>query len=193
MGVPLALFAMVALLYTAWQRRDLTQALVFGLYALTMLGTYLSSTIYHALPHHLIKRRNRFHLFDHISIYLFIAGTYTPVALYSLPPLWSAWILSGVWLLAIAGTLFKLRYLGRYPKVSLVFYLLMGWLVVVAIKPLLETAPTGLLYWILAGGVAYSIGTVFFSWRSLPYGHAVWHLFVLAGSFCHFMGIYLYL
>lgn len=192
-GIPFALTAIILLVGNALERDSTLYFVAVLLYGLTMLFTYLSSTLYHSTAKASVQRRNLYHLLDHTAIYLFIAGTYTPIALFVLPGAWSWGIFIGIWTLALVGTFFKVYYLGRFKKLSLVFYLLMGWMIVLAIQPLLANASDSLLTWILAGGVAYSVGTIFFSLRRLPFSHSVWHLFVLAGSVCHFIGIYLYL
>lgn len=193
LGIPMALTALV-LLWMEGLARDSTLYLVAGsIYGLSMLGTYTTSTLYHSFYRSGEKLRHRLHLADHSAIYIFIAGTYTPVALFVLPPQWGYPILAAVWLLALTGMVYKLFFLGRHQKLSLIIYLLMGWLIIIALKPLLEIASNSFLIWMLAGGLSYSVGTVFFSLRKMPFAHALWHLFVLGGSICHFVGIYLYL
>ncbi len=191
-GIPIAIAGLVLLILNALDRGSATYWAAALIYGLTMIWTYTTSTIYHAF--HKVKPgiRHYLHLMDHTAIYLFIAGTYTPIALFVLPGWWSTVILASVWSLALAGLVYKLFFLNRFKKLSLAIYLMMGWLIIVAIKPLFETAPTGLLIWIFAGGAAYTLGTVFFSLRKVKYAHSIWHLLVLAGSICHFVGIYLY-
>jgi len=192
LGIPLAVIALIALAIQASQRPEPYAWLVL-VYALTMLWTYLTSTVYHATYRAAVPVRNMFHLLDHTAIYLFIAGTYTPVAWYGLPPGWREGILISVWSIAAAGLLSKFFMMGRLPKLSLALYISMGCLIVVAASPLWNYAPRAMIYWLLAGGLCYLIGTVFYSLRQMPYHHAIWHLLVLAGSFCHFWGIYRYL
>ncbi|MDR9373673.1 MAG: hemolysin III family protein [Schleiferiaceae bacterium] len=192
-GVPLALVGLVALLSREPVGDHPAYLWAFLIYGLSMTWTYLTSTLYHAFWRARDRVRRLLHLLDHTAIYLYIAGTYTPIALLVLPSPWRWIILSAVWTIALIGVFFKLRYLGRFPKLSLALYLAMGWLIVIALKPLLAHAETGLLWWMLAGGISYSLGTIFFSWRRLPYSHGLWHLFVLGGSFCHFWGIFVYI
>lgn len=192
-GIPLALLGLAALLFRPEVARSPTYLWAFLIYGLSMSWTYLTSTLYHAFSAARDRALRLLHLLDHTAIYLYIAGTYTPIALLVLPAPWGWIILSTVWGIAILGVFFKVRYLGRFPKLSLILYLAMGWLIIIALKPLLTHAQPGLLWWMLAGGISYSLGTIFFSWRRLPYSHGLWHLFVLGGSFCHFWGIYVYI
>lgn len=191
-GIPIAIAGLVLLILNALDRGSATYWAAALIYGITMIWTYTTSTIYHAF--HRVKPdiRHYLHLMDHTAIYLFIAGTYTPIALFVLTGWWSTVILASVWSLALAGLVYKLFFLGRFKKLSLAIYLMMGWLIIIAIKPLFETASTELLIWIFAGGAAYTLGTVFFSLRKVKYAHSIWHLLVLTGSICHFVGIYLY-
>lgn len=192
-GIPFALAAIFLLVAKASDRGETAYWVAALLYGLSMLWTYVSSTVYHSMHKAEESFRHYLHLLDHTAIYLFIAGTYTPIALFVLPGMWSTIILTSVWTLAIIGVVYKLFFLGKYKKLSLAIYLLMGWLIVFAIKPLFETAPEGLIFWIFAGGACYTLGTVFFSLRKMRFSHSVWHLLVLGGSICHFLGIYLYI
>jgi len=155
-------------------------AIVFGA---TLILLYAASTLYHAVPHPELKRRLR--IVDHASIYLLIAGTYTPFAIAGLRGGWG-WLLFGViWGLAAAGIVFKLLSTGRYRRISTAIYLAMGWLVVIAAGPLIEALPGATLLWLLLGGLAYTGGVYFYINRRIPYGHAIWHLCVMAGSTAH--------
>jgi hemolysin III len=128
-------------------------------------------------------------IFDHSAIYLLIAGTYTPFTLVSMRgPM--GWRMFGVvWGLALLGIAFKTVFIGRYEKLATAAYVLMGWLVVFAFKEMLEALPPGGVIWLMAGGVVYTLGVLFYAWQKLPYNHAIWHLFVLGGSICHFFAI----
>lgn len=191
-GIPIAIAGLVLLIINAVDRESLTYWVAALVYGLSMLWTYITSTVYHSFHRAGPATRHTLHLMDHTAIYLFIAGTYTPIALFMLPGWWGTLILVSVWTLALGGMLYKIFFLGRFQKLSLAIYLLMGWLIIFAFKPLYDSAPTGLIIWILAGGAAYTLGTVFFSLRQIKYAHSIWHLLVLAGSICHFIGIYLY-
>ncbi|QXE02943.1 hemolysin III family protein [Terribacillus sp. DMT04] len=157
------------------------------IFGTTMLLMYLSSTIVHALPEG--KTKDIFQIIDHAAIYLFIAGTYTPILLISLrDPL--GWTVFGiVWGIAIAGTIFKIFFVKKFLIMSTILYLLMGWMIMFIWKPLLEVLPQQSLQYLLIGGLLYTIGAVFYVWRKIPYHHAVWHMFVLAGSAFHFFAI----
>ena len=192
-GIPVAIAGIVLLVLNAIDRGTTSYWVAALVYGLSVLWTYVASTIYHVSHRADDQTRYVLHLLDHTSIYFFIAGTYTPIALFALPGWWSSVILISVWSLAIIGLVYKLFFLGRFKKLSLAIYLLMGWLIIFAFRPLYESAPKELIIWILAGGAAYTLGTVFFSLRKLKYAHSVWHLLVLAGSICHFVGIYLYI
>jgi hemolysin III len=162
-----------------------------SLFALTIVLMYLASTLYHALPAGKAKRV--FKVLDHSSIYLLIAGTYAPFTLGVLRGGWG-WSLFGVvWSLAIAGVALKASGQASNPILSTGVYLLMGWVVVIAVDPLFTRVPTAGLLWLLAGGVCYTGGVVFFATDSqLRYGHLAWHLFVLAGTVCHYFAVLWY-
>jgi hemolysin III len=162
----------------------MTGAVVFGA---TLVLLYATSTIYHALPISTGKRL--FQALDHSAIYLLIAGTYTPFALGPLRGHWGWSLLAVIWAMAVIGVASKLTIGFRIPRASTVVYLVMGWLIVVAIKPVVQNIPVAGLLWIGAGGVAYTGGVVFYSMKRVPYAHMVWHLFVAAGSVCHFIAV----
>jgi len=127
-------------------------------------------------------------VFDHCAIYGLIAGSYTPFALVGLRDRGGAWLLAAVWTLALVGVVFKWFYTGRFKLVSTLLYLAMGWLSLVVIKPMLEVLPVSTLLWLLAGGLAYTAGTVFYLSKR-QFAHAAWHFFVLAGSACHYVAV----
>jgi hemolysin III len=158
-----------------------------AIFGATLLLLYTASTLYHAVRSP--ARKQRLRVFDHCAIYALIAGTYTPFTLVGLRGPWG-WSLFGVlWGLAFAGIGFKLFFTGRYERLSTVIYIAMGWMGLVAAVPLSQRLPFDVLVWLVAGGVAYTAGTIFFSSRRIPYTHAIWHLFVLAGSLCHGVAI----
>ena len=160
---------------------------VFGV---SLVLLYVSSTIYHSLARNRAKRVLR--IIDHSAIYVLIAGTYTPFTLGVLRGTWG-WTLFGVvWSLAVLGVVLTASLGVRFPRLSTFVYIGMGWLIVIAIKPLMTHVPPAGLAWLVAGGLAYTGGTVFYGWRRLPYQHTVWHLFVLTGSVCLFIAVLRY-
>lgn len=162
-----------------------------SIFVASLILLYLSSTLYHALPGG--RAKNVFRVIEHAAIYVLIAGTYTPFTLGVLRGPWGWTLLGVVWGLALVGVLLKALDRVTHPIVSTALYLLMGWLIVVAIEPLSSRMPDAGLAWLVAGGVAYTIGVAFFATdHRLRYGHFVWHLFVVAGSVCHGVAIYRY-
>jgi hemolysin III len=161
-----------------------------SIYAATLFLIYLCSTLYHSLVR--TRARHVFHVLDHSAIYLLIAGTYTPFMLVSMRGAAGWTLLAVVWTLAIAGVVFKSLALGRFPAASATVYLLMGWCVVFAIRPLLHAISWHGMMWLAAGGVAYTLGVVFFANDRLHFFHALWHVFVLAGSTAHYFAVLLY-
>ncbi|MGQ0801379.1 MAG: PAQR family membrane homeostasis protein TrhA [Pseudomarimonas sp.] len=176
------LITLSALFGDGWQ---LAGAIVYGV---TLLLLYLASTLYHAIPHTTAKARLK--VFDHCAIFLLIAGTYTPFALVGLRGPWGWSLLGIVWGLAIIGCVFKLFFTGRFKGLSTLIYIGMGWIALVAIEPSLRLLSTWTLSWVLAGGIAYTLGTLFYMSRRLTYAHAIWHGFVILGSVCHFVAVY---
>ena len=161
-----------------------------SIYGLTLIVLYTASTLYHAITIPDIKRVLQ--KLDHAAIFLLIAGTYTPFTLVNLRGGWG-WALFGVvWSIAIAGMIMELLVKRRYKRISLGLYLGLGWIVIIAIVPLLANVETGGLILLLAGGLFYSLGVIFYVWKTLVYHHAIWHLFVLAGSACHFFAVFHY-
>ncbi len=166
----------------------ITSSAIFGA---TLIILYGASTLYHAITHTKIKKI--FQQFDHASIYFLIAGTYTPVTLISLGGVWGWTIFSIVWGAAFFGIVLKFAYPGRFEKLSLVLYLLMGWMIVIAMQPLMAHMQSGGLWFLLAGGLSYTAGIIFYLWETLPYNHAIWHLFVLGGSILHYLMVLIYI
>lgn len=164
-----------------WQ---LTSSIVF---AISLLLLYIASTLYHAIRHPVAKGRLK--VFDHCAIYVLIAGTYTPFTLIGLRGTWGWSLFATIWALALAGVAFKLFFTGRFKRLSTMIYLAMGWLVIVAIKPLWGALDAWTLGWLFAGGVFYTLGTVFYHRPTLRYSHAIWHLFVIAGSVSHYIAV----
>ncbi len=187
-GALLSIVALVILIIVAEKYGDIWHLVSFSIYGITLVLLYLSSTLYHSFSGARIK--NLFARFDHISIFLLIAGTYTPILLTSIRGVWG-WTLFGIiWFLALTGAIIRSIYLHRFRKLMVAVYLLMGWMFVLAGKQIYLSLPPVSLNYLILGGLAYSLGVVFYLWRKLPYSHGIWHLFVLAGSMLHFFAIY---
>lgn len=179
-----ALSILVVLAARSGDARNVVGAAVFGT---TLILLYLASTLYHAARHP--RLRARFKVLDHSAIYLLIAGTYTPFTIGVLRGAWG-WSLFGVvWGLAVLGVTFKLFFTGRFRLLSTLIYLAMGWMGVIAAGPLMRALPSAALFWLVAGGIAYTAGTPFYQLDRFRYSHAVWHAFVLAGSVCHAVSV----
>ncbi|HZT57034.1 MAG TPA: hemolysin III family protein [Pyrinomonadaceae bacterium] len=190
-GLVLSVAGLVALVLLAWFYGDGWDVLLSGgVYGASLVTLYLASTLYHGARS--MRAKNFLQVVDHCCIYLLIAGTYTPFTLVMLRGGWG-WTLFGlVWGIAVAGILFRLVFGNRYRPVAVASYVLMGWLCVIAAKPILTHAPLGAILWIVAGGLAYTSGVFFFASERIPHSHAIWHLFVLGGSVCHYIAVVLY-
>jgi len=190
-GAMLSVAGLVILLIIAGTKGDIWRIISFSIYGTTLILLYLSSSIYHGLSN--VRIKNIFQILDHSAIYLLIAGSYTPLTLISLRGPWG-WTLFGlVWGIALIGILMKAFFFNKTQVISMILYIIMGWLIVIAIKPLIETIPRGMLLWIIVGGISYSVGIIFYLVQKIPYHHTIWHLFVLGGSITHFLGILFYL
>lgn len=186
-GTLLSIAALVLLVIFAVKKGDVWHIVSFSIFGSTLILLYLSSTLYHSFTKERVK--NLFARFDHAAIFLLIAGTYTPFLLTALRGTFG-WILFGIiWAVALAGVVIRSIYLTRFRKLMVALYLAMGWMFVVAIGPLLRNLSTTSLIFLFLGGIFYSIGVVFYTWRNLKYGHGIWHLFVLAGSIMHFFAV----
>lgn len=180
-----AVFAIIALVVmVAAAGNDPYKVVSAAIFGATLVMLYTSSTLYHGFSHP--RLRSFFQILDHACIYLLIAGTYTPITLVALRGPWGWSLLGAVWTLAIAGVVLKsVMRDNREAWWSTALYIVMGWLIVIAIKPLLEALPMAGFAWLVAGGLCYTLGVVFFAWKRLPFSHTIWHLFVVAGSVCH--------
>lgn len=189
-GALLSAAALVLLVVFASLDGSAWHVVSFTIYGVTMLILYTCSTLVHSFPEGKVK--DLFEIFDHSSIYLFIAGTYTPLLFNVIRgPL--GWTLFGiVWGIALAGIAFKAFFTKRFLFTSTIFYIAMGWIIVFAWNTLTHNLAQGGVILLVAGGLFYTLGTIFYVWRSFPYHHAVWHLFVLGGSICHFFAIIVY-
>ena len=186
-GWALSIAALVVMVFFAAIHGSARHVVGTAVFGSTMVLLYAMSTLYHAFRD--VRVKKVFRILDHAAIYLLIAGTYTPFCLTVLRGAWG-WSLFGVvWGLAALGILFKSLFGPRYELFSVSVYLTMGWLVLIAILPLWRALPPWGVAWLFGGGVCYSLGTLFYAWESLPFNHAVWHLFVLAGSSCHIVAV----
>ncbi len=190
LGLLLSIAALVILVVFASIRGDAWHVVSFTIYGATLVILYLASTLFHSVRKQ--RLRNKLNIFDHISIYFLIAGTYTPFLLVTIRGPWG-WSLFGViWGLAIAGMIFKIFYAGRYDLLSAIIYVIMGWLIIIALKPMNDNLGSQGLWWLLGGGISYSIGVVFYLLNKLPYNHAIFHIWVLLGSFAHFIAVFFF-
>jgi hemolysin III len=186
-GLVLSVTGFAVLLVLAALRGSGWHIVGCAIYGTTLICLYAASTLYHGIPAPRWKRT--FKIFDHSAIYLLIAGTYTPFLLVNLRGGWG-WSLFGVvWGLALAGIVLKFWFVDRFQILSTTVYLLMGWLAVIAARPLLLGVPRPGLWWLLAGGVLYTSGVLFYAWKRIPYNHVIWHVFVMAGSTCHYFAV----
>ena len=187
-GMALALAGLAVLVTLASLHRSPRQIVSYSIYGVTLVLLYAASTAYHGIRLPGAKRLLR--TLDHAAIYMLIAGTYTPFALISLRGAWGWSLLGLIWALAALGVLFKIFFIGRLARTSVVVYLAMGWLALIATRQLFAHLPVKGLVLLFAGGLCYSVGVLFFALdHKLRFNHAIWHLFVLAGSVCHFFAV----
>lgn len=190
LGLILSVVALVLLVVFASKEGSVKHIVSFSIYGASLILLYSASTFYHYTQSP--RLRHKLNIFDHAAIYVLIAGTYTPFTLVVLKG-WVGWTIFGVsWGLAIVGIVFKLFFTGRFDKLSTAAYVLMGWLIVFAIKPLVNNLPFEGLMWLLGGGISYTLGAILYSIKKIKYNHAIFHIFVLLGSFCHFMAVFFY-
>ena len=189
-GVLLSIGALVVMVTFSSLYGDAWHIVSTSIYGTTLILLYTASTLYHSIPHQ--KAKQILQRLDHAAIFLLIAGTYTPYTLVNLRGEWGWILFTLVWAIAIAGMVLELVVKKRYKRLSLSLYLGLGWLVIVAIKPMLSSVETGGLLLLLAGGLCYSFGVIFYVWKNLTFNHAIWHLFVLAGSALHFFSVLFY-
>jgi len=189
-GLLLSIAALVVLIVHASSNGSATHIVSFTIFGASLILLYSASTFYHYSQNPNLRRK--LNILDHASIYILIAGTYTPFTLVTLKgPI--GWTIFGItWGIALVGVFFKLFYTGKYDKISTIAYVAMGWIIIFAVKPLIENLPLNGLYWLLAGGVFYTVGAILYSIKKINYNHAIFHVFVLLGSFSHFMAIYFY-
>lgn len=186
-GLALSVLGLVVLVVLASLRGGALHIVACSVYGATLVAMYGASTLYHSSRRRRPRRVLR--VVDHCAIYLLIAGTYTPFTLVMLRGGWG-WTLFGiVWGLAVFGVVFKIFFTGKFAIASTLVYLLMGWMAVVAIRPMVEDLPAAAIAWLVAGGLAYSVGTIFFAMHKVRFHHAIWHVFVLLGSVFHYVAV----
>lgn len=189
-GAGMAITGTIFLIIKGLEDISTLKIFAFVLYGSAITILYLASTLYHALPSPRAKKI--FRRIDHATIFLAIAGSYTPITLINLNG-WLGWLLfSIIWALAITGVFYKSYFINGREYISLSLYILMGWMIVFAVKPMLTAMDPAGLWLLLAGGLSYTFGTIFYSLERMPYHHFIWHLFVMGGSICHFIAIYNY-
>lgn len=193
-GVVFGIFALTVLLIISIRKGDIPSIVSFSIYGGCIILMFLSSTLYHSIP--MKKAKSVLRVFDHSAIFLFIAGTYTPIVILTLSGWLRIGVLASIWAIAISGVLFKIFTYGKFDKykaISLILYIGMGWTAIIPIKAIINATSINFFFWILGGGLLYTLGTIFYGFKKIPFNHGIWHLFVLAASIVHFMGIYLYL
>ena len=189
-GLILSIVALVFLVVRAIECGDVWHIVSFSIFGFSLILLYAASTFYHCTQSPTL--RTRLNIFDHASIYVLIAGTYTPFTLVTLNGS-TGWVLFGIsWGLAISGLILKLFFTGEYNIISTIMYVFMGWIIIFAIKPLIHHLPLNGLLWLFAGGISYTMGAILYSIDKIKFNHAIFHLFVLNGSFCHFISVYFY-
>ena len=189
-GVLLSIAGLSWMLYISIAAADPWRIAASAIYGVTLISLFLASTVYHSM--YASRHRDIFKLLDHCAIYLLIAGTYTPFLLVAMRTDTGWWLFGTIWALATAGIIKKLWFRHRFPKVALASYLAMGWLIVVAAPQVAEAIGANGMVWLIAGGISYSVGAIFYAMKRIPFNHAVWHVFVLGGGICHFLGIIWY-
>ncbi|HET7313986.1 PAQR family membrane homeostasis protein TrhA [Salinisphaera sp.] len=189
-GTALSIAGMVVLVVYAALEGNVWHVAGVSIFGTCLIFSHLASTLYHSIVPPRAKTVLR--VVDHLAIYALIAGTYTPFTLVNLRGVWGWSLLALIWALGLAGVIIKTTKLRHVRYLSTSFYVAMGWTVVLVIKPLLENVASGGIWLLLAGGLAYTAGVIFFAWNRIPYNHAIWHLFVIAGSACHFFAVLFY-
>jgi len=189
-GLLLSISGLVLLVVFACLRGDVWHIVSFSIFGVGMIMVYTSSTLFHSFRN--VKIKSILNIIDHSAVYLLIAATYTPFTLVTIRGPWGWSIFGVVWAAAIAGIILKIFFIGKYRTLSTLLYVAIGWVLLIAIKPLYASLPTPGFWLLMAGCFTYSIGVIFFLWRKLPFGHSIWHLFVLGGTICHYFAILLY-
>lgn len=186
-GAAMAMIGMIVLIVLAVIYGDVWQVISFSIYGGSLLVLYAASTLYHTIQHPPAKRVLR--VMDHASIYILIAGTYTPFLVVGMRGAVGWTLLAIVWLMATVGITWKVFFLGRLEVITTLMYIFMGWMGVFAYREMLANVPQLGVVMLFTGGIVYTLGVIFYAWEKLPYNHAIWHLFVLGGSVCHFVAV----
>ncbi len=189
-GIALSIAGLVILVVFAALYGDAWKVVASSIYGASMIVLYTASTLYHSFSK--TKAAKKLNMFDHISIYYLIAGSYTPFMLVNLRGAWGWSIFGVIWACAITGTILKIIYGNNFRKISTIIYLAMGWMILIAIYPFVKNVELGGVILLAAGGLSYSFGVIFYKWKSLPFNHAIWHLFVLAGTVLQFFAVLFY-
>lgn len=189
-GAALSAIGLVLLVWIAIQSGDFMRIVSFTVYGISLFALYLASTLYHGAKS--ARTKHILRICDHASIYLLIAGTYTPFCLVTMPHFWGHLMMFIMWPVAIVGIFLKIFYVGKYDFFSTLMYLLMGWMTVIAIKPFFESLSLYGSCLVAIGGLFYTVGVIFYAIDKIPFHHVIWHFFVMGGSVCHFFAIFLY-
>lgn len=190
-GLILSIFACFALISYASLYGTFWHIISFTIYGISLVLLYSASTLYHFVQEP--KLRYKLNIFDHAAIYVLIAGSYTPFALNVIDGSRGWILLMIIWTIAVCGIVFKLFFTGKYGFISTVIYVLMGWLGMFGIEAIVRNLPIEATYWLIGGGISYTVGSILFGLKMIKFNHAIFHLFVLFGSFCHFMSVFLYI
>jgi hemolysin III len=187
-GLIISVLFSIALIAKAIATGTMVTIFSSAIFGLSAIGLYLASTLYHSEKNE--KRRLKFKIFDHIAIYVLIAGSYTPFVLVKLQGTTGILIFAAVWSIALVGSILKFFFAGRLSILSTISYVLMGWIIVFAYKPLSNVLPEGGVFWLVAGGIAYTVGALLYQVKKINYNHAIFHVFVVVGTICHFISVY---
>ena len=190
LGFGLSVLALFALVWKASISGTGLDIVVFSIFGISLILLYATSTLYHSATQPL--RRIRLRILDHAMIYVLIAGTYTPLALITLNGTVGWTLFATAWGMALAGITLKIFFTGRFHVFSTLMYVFMGWIAIFAINPLIRNLSLDGLYWLLAGGLSYTVGAILYAIKSVPFNHAIFHIFVLGGSACHFVTVFVY-
>ncbi len=190
LGFVLSVVAMVLLVRHAQMYGNIWHIVSFAIFGISLITLYAASTVYHSAKNPVF--RNRLRVLDHAAIYILIAGTYTPFTLITLGG-FTGWLIFSIsWGMALVGIILKIFFTGRYDLLSTLMYVFMGWIIVFALDPLVDNLSADGLFWLVAGGLAYTLGAVLYSIKAIKFNHAIFHVFVLMGSACHFVAVYFY-